>query len=100
MLRHILFVSAALALASSAFAQDVPRRAWRSDGFVISGDACGASAYQHLVGQQYARLYQAALVPAGANLVDRVQIKTLEYRPERLNFVLGGDGRLIAVGCF
>ena len=103
MLRPLVFF-AALAIASSALAQEEkqgePRADYRRDGFVIQGDACGASRYERLIGENYAELQQASLIPTSSNVVDRLQIRTLEYRPARLNFVLGGDGRVVAVGCF
>jgi hypothetical protein len=71
----------------------------RRDGFVVSGDACGASRYSHLLDEQYAELHHAAL-PANSNVVDRGRLSTLEYTPGRLNVVVNGAGRIIAIGCF
>ncbi|HYD73320.1 MAG TPA: I78 family peptidase inhibitor [Candidatus Binatia bacterium] len=67
--------------------------------FVVSGDECGASRYSHLLGEQYAELHHAAL-PTNSNIVDRGRLTTLEYTPARLNVVVNGAGRIIAIGCF
>ena len=72
----------------------------RHDPFVISDDTCGASRFAHLVGQEYAEVYQASLIPSDSNRLDRIRPITLEYTPYRLNFVVNGEGRIIAVGCF
>lgn len=69
------------------------------DRFVIAGDECGASAFAHLVGEEFVSLRHAAL-PAGALVLNRVAPSTLEFRPLRLNVVLDGAGRVTAVGCF
>ncbi len=71
----------------------------RRDGFVMSGDECGASRFSHLVGEQYAELHHAAL-PADSNVVDGRRLTTLEYTPAKLNVVVNRAGRIIAIGCF
>lgn len=71
----------------------------RHDGFVMSGDECGASRFSHLVGEQYAELHHAAL-PANSIVVDGRRLTTLEYTPARLNVVVNRAGRIIAIGCF
>jgi len=70
------------------------------DDFVISGDACGASRVAHLVGQDFTAARQGSLMLANANVVDRIQVSTLEYMPGRLNVLLDGQGRILAVSCF
>jgi hypothetical protein len=72
----------------------------RRDGFVITSDACGASRYAHLVGREYAQVYQAALLPADSLVQNRSMWRTLEYTPHQLNVVVGAEGRIIAIGCF
>jgi hypothetical protein len=113
MLRTAMLAAAALAIASvSAAAQEhTPSHDDRTtapeatqmredDPFVLSSDACGASRYRDLVGREFAQVYQAAALPADTLIQNRTMVRTLEYTPERLNVVLGGDGRIIAVGCF
>jgi len=72
----------------------------RQDPFVISDDTCGASRFAHLLGQNYAQVYQASIIPSNSNRFDHVRPITLEYTPYRLNFVVGAEGRIVAVGCF
>lgn len=110
MLRIAFVAAVAFAACASAVAQEqaapeerpsaqVQAQDIRRDGFVWSNDTCGASQYDHLVGEPYAELHQAAL-PANSNVVDRGRLTTLEYTPARLNVVVNGAGRIIAIGCF
>jgi len=99
-----VFVFCASATAEEQAAQEEMRaeeqsRDIRRDGFVWSNDACGASTYDHLVGEPYAELHDAAL-PANASIWDFSRVRTLEFRPDQLNVVLGADGRIVAIGCF
>jgi hypothetical protein len=110
-MRRTLFIAAAaFAACSSAMAEERPAspdearaeeqaRQVRRDGFVWTNDACGASRYEHLLGENYAELHQAAL-PAETNVLDRGKLTTLEFRPGQLNIVVDGRGRIIAIGCF
>jgi hypothetical protein len=107
MLRHAAVIFTLLATpcaAQTAAPTPEPQRTREAprtgDRFEISGDECGASRYAHLVGRDYATVYHASLVPAGANVVNRSLFKTLEYTPWRLNVVLDLYGRISAVGCF
>jgi hypothetical protein len=109
MLRIALIAAASFAACASAMAEEqaAPREETteeqvqnvRRDGFVISNDACGASQYDHLVGESYGELHHAAL-PANANFVTSKGLTTLEFEPGTLNVVLSDQGRIIAIGCF
>jgi hypothetical protein len=88
-----LVVAGCAAPAGAAFSSQ------HRDRFMIVDDACGASRFAHLVGEELAEIHRAAL-PHDASIVDRVSATTLEYTPHRLNVVLDGSGRVIAVGCF
>jgi hypothetical protein len=109
MLRTALVAAVAFAACASAMAEEQAAPDERAaeermsnihrDAFVVSGDECGASRYSHLLGEQYAELHHAAL-PANSNVVDRGRLTTLEYTPARLNVVVNGTGRIIAIGCF
>lgn len=70
-----------------------------NDRFVIAGDECGASAFAHMLGEEFVSLQNAAL-PADALVLNTVAPSTLEYRPRRLNVILDGAGRIAAMGCF
>jgi hypothetical protein len=110
MLRIALIAAFAFAACANAVAQEqtapeeqpAPQdqaREIHRDGFVWSNDACGASQYDHLVGEPHAELHDAAL-PANANIWDFSTVRTLEFKPGQLNVVLNGEGRIIAIGCF
>jgi hypothetical protein len=72
----------------------------RRDGFVITNDECGASRYSHLLDENFAEMYQAALLPNDLNVRGYGQMTTLEFKPGQLNVVVNGEGRIIAIGCF
>jgi hypothetical protein len=99
MLRHTLAALVLAAGCAGASAEE-PADAFNRKGFVISSDSCGASAFAHLVGEDYATVHQASLVPADSNVVGGARLTTLEYTPGRLNVVLDGQGRIAAIGCF
>lgn len=63
-------------------------------------DECGASRFAHLIGREYAQVYQAALLPADSIVQNRSMVRTLEYTPHKLNVVVGAEGRIVAIGCF
>lgn len=111
MFRSVIFAALVLTSAAAAAAQERGTErpqtvtsgealapSW--DRFVISGDECGASRYQHLLGREYARVYHAALLPTDSIVQNRTMRRTLEYTPQRLNVVVGGEGRIVAIGCF
>jgi hypothetical protein len=70
------------------------------DRFVISSDECGASQYRHLLGREFAQVYQTAMLPRDMTVQNGGMFRTLEYTPHRLRVVLGADGRIITIGCF
>ncbi len=67
-------------------------------GAVLGGDACGASGLQHLLGEEFATLHAAQF--GNAHVRDRAGALTLEFEPQRLNVLLDGEGRIVAIGCF
>lgn len=97
-------VLAALMLTACA-AQEIPApqsgiaRFFAPNDFTVAGDACGASAYAHLVGELWGELHQAAL-PEDARVIHHDMANTLEYAPQRINVMLAADGRIGAIGCF
>lgn len=66
---------------------------------VLGGDACGASALQHLVGEEFATVRHAGHLQ-DAQVQTHVSAVTLEFEPHRLNVVLDSGGRVAAIGCF
>ena len=94
-------VLAALALTACA-AQETPAPQaglFNPDDFTVAGDACGASAFAHLIGEPWAETDQAAL-PADARIIRHDMANTLEYAPQRINVMLAPDGSVGAIGCF
>jgi hypothetical protein len=71
----------------------------RDDPFVVSGDECGASQYAHLIGEPLAEVIQTAF-PSDTYVLGAARLTTLEYQPARLNVTLGGEGQILAIGCF
>ena len=72
----------------------------RPDPLVISNDASVASRFAHLVGSDYGELYEALLIPRLAIATIAFARFARKYTPLRLNFVVNGEGRIIAIGCF
>lgn len=109
-MRAVLIALALAASSATAFAQEaqpepntvtepeVDAMSWnRADRFLISGDECGASQYQHLVGRPIAELENVSL-PADTDLQGGNTLRTLEYRPARLNVVARG-GAIVSIAC-
>jgi len=95
-------VVSALMLAGCA-AQETPASQadllFNPNDFTVAGDACGASAYAHLVGEPWGETHQAAL-PADARVIRHNMANTLEYAPGRINVILAADESIAAIGCF
>jgi hypothetical protein len=97
-------VFAALVLTACA-AQETPAPQagldpfFNPDDFTVAGNACGASEYAHLVGEQWGETHQAAL-PEDARVIRHNMANTLEYAPQRINVILAADDRIAAIGCF
>lgn len=65
-----------------------------------TGDAsdCPAEAYQVLVGQQASEIDEASL-PVPHRIYGPGDAVTMDYRPNRLNIVVGEDGTVVEVKC-
>ena len=61
-------------------------------------DACAAARHRELVGRPLADLDTAAL-PGPLRVYRAGRRVTADHRPERMNIVVGGDGRVAAVRC-
>jgi hypothetical protein len=62
-------------------------------------DACGAAAFQHLIGTLASEIDQTTL-PAGARVLTPDAIVTQDFRPDRLNVMTGTDGRVSSLSCY
>jgi hypothetical protein len=94
---------AGLALLASCAAQEIPAPhtadTLAPEDFVVAGNACGASEFAHLVGEEFVTTHQAAM-PGDTRVIGATMANTLEYTPQRLNVILDGRRRIAAVGCF
>jgi hypothetical protein len=61
-------------------------------------NACGKDRYSHLIGASKDRV-QAAALPEDTRIYGPNDAVTLELRPERLNFVLDAEDKVIMVVC-
>lgn len=98
-MRKAVLIFCMLAAGCAAQTAQAPQPSFAQDRFIIAGDACGASRFADLVGEQFAATHRAAL-PHDANVIGRAVLRTLEYTPGRLNVVLHPGGRIAAIGCF
>jgi hypothetical protein len=62
------------------------------------GSRCPADAYQVLLGQQASEIDRASL-PAPHRVYGVGDAVTMDYRVDRLNIVVGADGRVAEVKC-
>lgn len=62
-------------------------------------DVCGASRFIHLIGQPAADIDRSALPPRTRIITPEMMI-TQDFSPERLNIVVGTDGRVGSLRCF
>lgn len=63
-----------------------------------AGATCAADAYQVLVGQRAVEVDRASL-PAPHRVYGPGDAVTMDYRPDRLNIVVGEDGTVVEVKC-
>jgi len=66
----------------------------RQDG----SDTCNASAFQDLIGQPRAAV-EALEINGPVRIIGRGERVTMDYRPERINFDLDENDRVIRVRC-
>ncbi len=64
----------------------------------VDPDACRASGSQNLVGQS-ADILAAMTFPIGTRLIYPDTVVTMDFNPERLNFVVGTTNRIEEVYC-
>ena len=63
-------------------------------------DACGASAYRSLIGQDRAAVTEAGLISGpDIRIIGPGSMVTMDHRPDRLNIELDADDKVIAVRC-
>jgi len=100
-----LFVSLALITALGALsgcaAWNEPRPPGQTATAPPDGgeDACGRARYAHLIGQDAADIDPTAL-PARTRIITPDMMVTEDYRADRLNVMVGADGRVGSLGCY
>lgn len=62
-------------------------------------DACGASRYAHLIGTPADRIDRASLPPRTRVITPDMMV-TMDFLAERLNVIVGTDGRVGSLRCF
>lgn len=95
MIRHAAAFAAFALLAACATAADTPE-----DEVVDLSDGreCAAQQFQLLVGQLRNEVDTSTL-PVPYRVYGRDDAVTMDYRPDRLNVVVGADGRVERVTC-
>jgi hypothetical protein len=62
-------------------------------------EACDAARFQGLIGQSDAVLRDLKL-PEGTRVIGPRDAVTMDYRPTRMNFEIGADGRIARISCY
>ncbi len=62
-------------------------------------DTCGLAAYAHLIGKPASEIDPASLPPR-ARILTPDAIVTMDFSPDRLNVILGTDGKVGSLRCF
>lgn len=62
-------------------------------------DSCGASRFLNLVGTEASAIDQSTL-PQDARIVAPDSVVTQDFRPDRLNVMVGSDGRVSSLACY
>ncbi|WP_442641589.1 I78 family peptidase inhibitor [Roseicyclus sp.] len=65
---------------------------------VAEDDTCGASAYSHLVGRDRSVAEDLRLVQP-KRVYGPDEAVTMDFNPDRINFVIGEDGDIAEVRC-
>ncbi len=94
-MRALILAGAALALAACAHAPP----ATQAPEEAAQPDTCGMAAYQTYVGGPVSAIDQASL-PQGTRVITPDMAVTMDFRAERLNIMVGTDGRVGSLRCF
>lgn len=78
--------------------RDLEQLANRNQRETLTADTCQAAAHQGFIGTQGADIDRSTL-PAGTRVICHNCSATMDYRAERLNIVLGADGKVARVHC-
>lgn len=64
----------------------------------LSEDTCNANQYTPLIGQDATALEQVLLL-GEVRVIRPGQAVTMDFRPQRINFNIGPDNRIVAISC-
>lgn len=99
MIRIVLMSAIALGLAACASVPGTePAQPPIVDRTGDTAPACAAGAYQVLVGQLIGEVHTESL-PEPNRIYGQGDMITMDYRPDRLNVIVGDDGRVAEVRC-
>jgi hypothetical protein len=90
---------AALALSAAACAQTPPASPPQTAEGATGQDTCGAARFASLVGTSADGIDRATL-PARTRIITPDMMVTQDFSPERLNIIVGTDGRVGSLRCF
>jgi hypothetical protein len=76
---------------------DIARDGQR-DAIEQASDACGAAQHQSLIGRDGASIQQSELPPVARVVCHNCPV-TMDHRPDRLNVLLGPDGKVESLRC-
>ncbi|HRO04431.1 MAG TPA: I78 family peptidase inhibitor [Terricaulis sp.] len=68
-------------------------------GQASDADTCGMAAYERYIGRPASEIDRASL-PARTRIITPEMAVTMDYRAERLNIMVGTDGRVGSLRCF
>lgn len=90
---------AILVLSVAACAQTPPASPPQTAEDATAQDTCGAARFASLVGSPAAQIDRATL-PARTRIITPDMMVTQDFSPERLNIIVGTDGRVGSLRCF
>lgn len=76
-------------------ANDPPQNAEEA----TQADTCGMAAYQRFIGRPVSEIDRQGL-PVGTRVITPEMAVTMDFRAERLNIMVGTDGRVGSLRCF
>lgn len=97
-MRAVILAGAALALAACTHAPPAAE-APQNPEEATQADTCGMAAYQRFVGGPVSAIDRATL-PPGTRVITPEMAVTMDFRAERLNIMVGTDGRVGSLRCF
>lgn len=100
LLRHFAFVSLIALTACAAQDRPAPQAsAPQSAEEATQADMCGASRFIGLIGTSADQIDRTTL-PAGARVLTPDMMVTADFRGDRLNIIVGSDGKVGSLRCF